>query len=125
MFKCVFYCVAGVGMFASPGCFAGHDVIVPHRVVHTSHLPPVVYRHYPQRRHVHRTHVRRHNHGHHGVHNHHHRINRRYKSRVRYHNRVRPSHKRTLRKRVVTRRYNKNGNLRKRTTRRTYRNNRY
>jgi len=103
MTKCIFYCVAGLGMFASPGCFAGHDVVVPHRVVHTTHLPEVVHRHYYPRR--------------------------RYKQRVTYHNNyhrpvVRPTrryrrHRTVYRRNVVNRTiinrhyYNSNGKRRK------------
>jgi hypothetical protein len=51
MIKCIIYCVFGLGMFASPGCYSGHGVIEPHTVVYTHQRPQHVYRRYrPLRR---------------------------------------------------------------------------
>ena len=55
MKKCILYVIAGLSMIFLPGCFGVYGVVVPHRVVYTSHTPrPKVHvhhhRHYHKRR---------------------------------------------------------------------------
>ena len=123
MTKCIFYCIVGLGMFATPGCFAGYDTVRSHRVVHTTHLPDVYVT--PVRRYNQRV-VYHHGHPHTRRPPVRHRTTRRYydgngnlRKRVttrRYH-----PNRRYIRKRTTTRRYNNRGHLKKRTTTRRYR----
>ena len=108
MSSCIVFVLFGGLTFASSGChhsiYHSDDMIVPHSVVYTSHLP--------RHRRVHRIHPSRVFWRHQGV---------------RYHNHVRPTrrhHQPKLRKRVITRHYNKKGQLRKRVIRRHYGNKR-
>jgi len=43
MEKCILYIITGFGMVITPGCYAHHGVITPHRVVYTSHIPADVH----------------------------------------------------------------------------------
>lgn len=121
MSQCIIFILFNGLAFASAGCY-GHsayvgEVIVPHKVVYTSHVPehrvvyPLRYSHHYHKNHY-RKRVRyhhRHNYRRHHVHHH--------QPRAR---------KPVVRKRVITRHYDKKGNLRKRVIRRHYRrNNRY
>lgn len=124
MSSCIVFVLFGGLTFASSGCYSHatyeDELIVPHRVVYTSHIPT--------HRRVFRTHPRNVYWRHHGVrYERRHRVHRKYHNRVRYHNHVRPSRRYNqpqLRKRVIRRHYNKKGQLRKRVIRRHYRNNR-
>ncbi len=124
MSSCIVFVLFGGLTFASSGCHHSihhsDDMIVPHSVVYTSHLP--------RHRRVHRVHPSRVFWRHQGVrYQERHHIHRRHHSRVRYHNHVRPTrrhHQPKLRKRVITRHYNKKGQLRKRVIRRHYGNKR-
>ena len=120
---CILYILTGGLLFATSGCYATldhHDgVILPHDVIHTSHLPPnvsvrYVPRHRYKRHYRHRVRTYRHHH----VRRHHH-------NRVRYHNNVRPGyrnhrHQPRLKRRTVRRTYDNRGNLRRRVTTRRY-----
>ena len=122
MSQCIIFILFNGLAFASAGCY-GHsayvgEVIAPHRVVYTSHLPqhqvvyPLRYSH-----HYHKNHYRK------RVRHHHRRHYRRHH--VRHHYQP-PVRKPVVRKRVITRHYNKKGKLRKRVIRRHYkRNNRH
>ncbi len=127
MASCIVFVLCSGITFATAGCFAGTEVVEPHTVVYTSHIP--------QKRVVYRTH---HYNYLHSYHNHphprrYHRVVRNYRSRVRYHNNYRHAHphpnryrhnvrhhRPVLKKRVIRRKYDKRGNLRRRTIRRNY-----
>jgi len=123
---CILYVLTSGMMFSTAGCFAAVEVIEPHDVVYTSHAPV----------HVEVRRITPNNTRYHWEYDPYtrayHRVYHRHRQRVRYHNRVRASryhkrvrvqrhHKPRLKKRTVTRRYNKRGKLRKRTVRRRYR----
>lgn len=76
---CIFYVLVSGLLFLTPGCYVTGEVIEPHRVIYTSHVPhyePYVVlerrqwhrryirRHYI-RRHHYRRHLRRHHHNNH------------------------------------------------------------
>ena len=117
---CILYILTGGLMFSTAGCYTmvhhADEVIVPHEVVYTSHLPQNVDVHYvpPVRHRYYRTH-RTHRRVHH--------IRRHYHHRVKHYNNVRRStrHQPRLRKRTVRRHYNNRGNLRRRVVTRRYR----
>ena len=53
MEKCILYIVAGFGIFLTPGCYSEYEVIRPHRVIYTTHMPDTY---------VHRGYYRSHHH---------------------------------------------------------------
>ena len=126
---CILYVVLGTTLFVTPGCFAGFayegEAYMPHEVVYTSHAPASVirvrthsntYRRYMGQvsKRYHR--VRRHHRQRVRYHKHNHRVrHHRHNHRVRHHR-----HNHRVRKRIVTRRYNRKGNLKRRVTRRYY-----
>jgi len=133
MTTCIVYMLFGGLAFASSGChahmFYEDEVIMPHKVVYTSHTDEcwdrwgyyVDGRRIRLRAHTHRVrHVRHHHVRHRHVYKTH-RHRGKHHIKKKYHKRHRP----TVRKRVVTRHYNKRGKLRKRVVRRHYHKNRY
>ena len=122
---CILYILTGGLMFSTAGCYTmvhhPDEVIVPHEVVYTSHLPQNVDVHYvPRVRHRYYNIRRNYRRG--GIVRHSH-VRRHYHNRVRYHNNVRPirRHQPRLRKRTVRRHYDNRGNLRRRVVTRRYR----
>ena len=49
MINCIIYCILGLGMFATSGCFSGYGTIAPHSVTYTHHKPKYTHGHYRQR----------------------------------------------------------------------------
>ena len=124
---CIIYVLSGGFTMGTPACqtqlFYGDGVVTPHEVVYTSHLDSCwegYASHIPRYR-INFNHPRirriRHNN-----------IRHRYRSRVRYHGKIKPHYRRhyrhhrskRLKKRTIIRRYDKRGNLRKRTVKRRY-----
>ena len=122
MASCIVFVLFGGMTFATSGCYHQihheDELIVPHKVVFTSHIP---YHYRVDRVRPSRVYWRHQN----VRYRRHHKMHRRNHHRVRYHSKVksprRHHYKRKLRKRTVTRRYDKKGNLRKRVVQRRYR----